>query len=76
MSDSEPTATDEGLSDPSCSPPDFEDEFFAWFDSDETQRRFHCSHASERDVAFSSAAWAKRFLEENSQERAPESRED
>lgn len=43
-------------------PDEFEDDFFEWYDSEDTQTRFRHAQHSPRDEAFAAAAWASRYI--------------
>jgi len=43
----------------------FDVAFNDWYNSEETQRRFHCGHYDDRQMIMAGAYWAKAFLNKN-----------
>lgn len=40
----------------------FDDAFDSWFNSEQTQLKFHCGQYSESQIALASAYWARNYI--------------
>ena len=43
----------------------FDEAFSKWWESEETQRRFHCCHYSEGEIAYAAAVFGKDWGQDN-----------